>query len=430
MNIRVEHGDCRQVMRRLAEEDVRVDSVCCDPPYHLASIVKRFGGETAAPAQFGKDGAFGRAARGFMGKVWDGGDIAFRPETWRLCFDLMKPGAYIVAFGSSRGYGRLQVAMEDAGFITHPMVGRLSSIFDRLCALSETLTDDQADELWRIIDAMLPGGLNGWVFGSGFPKATRLKAPNTDHLRYGLQALKPALEPIYMGQKPMEGTGTANWLAHGTGALNIDACRVGTDSTRRTIDRPSPGSTEQYRLRRDNTATGSDAGRWPANLVHDGSDEVLEAFAQFGERTSGKASTDGHKRRSSLNSDMAVYNGGLRSEADAGKLFGDTGSAARFFFSAKADADDRCDSKHPTVKPIALMRWLVRLVTPPRGVVLDPFAGSGTTGAACMREGFDAILIEREEEYYNDIKRRLDRMQGLDSPLFQSLASELPEALL
>lgn len=220
-------------------------------------------------------------------------------------------------------------------------------------------------------------------------------------------------------------------LLHGTGALNVDACRVAGEnpSVARRGYAPSGTPGEYGHTITDRTTPerfaeqrpGEALGRWPANLVHDGSDEVLEAFAQFGERQT--HGTRGGTVR-------APGYGSTAAGSPIGAIESETGSAARFFFSAKADADDRCDSKHPTVKPIALMRWLVRLVTPPGGTVLDPFAGSGTTGAACMREGFDAILIEREAEYVADIKRRLDRMQGLDSPLFQSLSSDQQEALL
>jgi site-specific DNA-methyltransferase (adenine-specific) len=379
MTLRVEHGHCIDVMRALADEGVRVDSVVCDPPYHLTSIVKRFGAENAAPAQHGKDGAFARASRGFMGKAWDGGDIAFRAETWRACYELMKPGAYIVAFGSSRGYGRMQVAMEEAGFLTHPLLG--------------------------------------WIFACGFPKATRLKAPDTDHLRYGMQALKPALEPIYMGQKPMEGTGTQNWMEHGTGALNIDGCRIATDETIRTVQTPSQHAGTIYGAdqRTRNVFEGHAAGRWPANVLHDGSEEVLDAFAMYGESKS-----QGGRIGKKSDSVVGIVPAGEYRKGDPG--FGDFGTAARFFFSAKADADDRIGSKHPTVKPVQLMRWLVRLVTPKGGVVLDPFAGTGTTGVAAIREGMDAILIEREAEYVADIQRRLAMLSGLDTPLLAGAA--------
>jgi site-specific DNA-methyltransferase (adenine-specific) len=143
---------------------------------------------------------------------------------------------------------------------------------------------------------------------------------------------------------------------------------------------------------------------------------VLTEFARYGERASG--AFNGERRADKFRTTYGEFKGTPAERAYAAN----SGTAARFFFSAKADADDRCDSKHPTVKPVALMRWLTRLVTSPGGLVLDPFAGSGTTGVACIREGFDCILIEREAQYVRDIRHRLDKLQGLDAPLFAGAA--------
>jgi site-specific DNA-methyltransferase (adenine-specific) len=361
-------GDCIDVLAAMPAESV--DAVVCDPPYHLISIVKRFGAEGAAEAQEGATGAFKRASAGFMGKQWDGGDIAFRVETWQAVLRVLKPGGYLLAFASTRGFGRMSVAIEDAGFITHPLIA--------------------------------------WVFGSGFPKATRIKAEGYDAFRYGGQALKPAIEPIYMGQKPFsEANGTANILKHGTGALNIDGCRVAATPEDVAIQRARTGgvmdgdmgnSIYEGGFRRQ--PAGDDRGRWPANLIHDGSDEVLEAFPDRDCGMSIGRNRDGSK-------ETGGYSGGWNKDTrDVG--FNDSGSAARFFYSAKADDNDRIGSKHPTVKPVDLMQYLCRLVTPPGGTVLDPFAGTGTTGEAAWREGFKAILIEREAEYQADIARRMD----------------------
>lgn len=236
-------ADCLEAMAAMEENSV--DAVVCDPPYHLTSIVKRFGKDGSAPAREGTDGAFQRASGGFMGKVWDGGDIAFQPETWAAVLRVLKPGGYIVAFASTRGFGRMSVAMEDAGFITHPMLA--------------------------------------WIFGSGFPKATRIAADGYDGFRYGGQALKPALEPIYMGQKPFsEKTGTANILKWGTGAINVDGCRVEYDMSD-TNPATNPLHRKLAGYANGNAAdTGSSSfslkdgsgernpnelGRWPANLL-------------------------------------------------------------------------------------------------------------------------------------------------------------------
>lgn len=159
----VHAGDCLDVLDTMPENSV--DSVVTDPPYHLTSIVKRFGGDMPprSEAAVGKH-AYGRHAAGFMGKQWDGGDVAFQIETWRKVLRVLKPGGYVLAFASTRGFGRMSVAIEDAGFITHPLIA--------------------------------------WVFGVGFPKATRVKAGGYEGFRYGGQALKPAIEPIFCGSKP------------------------------------------------------------------------------------------------------------------------------------------------------------------------------------------------------------------------------------
>lgn len=375
-------GDCLEALASM--EPNSVDSVVCDPPYHLTSIVKRFGatsldgeGTTEKRAKAGADG-MARMSRGFMGLTWDGGDIAFQPATWAAVLRVLKPGGYLLAFASTRGFGRMSVAIEDAGFITHPLIA--------------------------------------WVFGSGFPKATRIKAEGYDGFRYGGQALKPAIEPIYMGQKPFsEANGTANILLHGTGALNIDGCRIGFEN-----DAPNPATNPLYRKQNgykngnapDHNSTsfslkdGSGErpadpnGRWPANLITDGSDEVISAFP------------DAPGQQREVNDSFAPKTGtavyGDYGRRPTATPRDDGGSAARFFYSSKADAEDRIGSKHPTVKPIDLMQYLCRLVTPPGGTVLDPFAGTGTTGEAAWREGMKAILIEREPEYQADIARRMD----------------------
>ncbi len=326
--MRLEQGNCLEVMRRLAEEGVKVDAIVTDPPYHLTS---------------------GGNGGGFMGKAWDGGDVAFNSVTWGTASGLLKPGGYLLAFGGTRTYHRLGWAIEGGGF--------------------------------EIRDCI------AWLYGSGFPKSHNLDG---EWDGWGT-ALKPALEPICVARKPLgEKTVAANVLKHGTGAINVDGCRI--EAQGRPAREGDYKATENtvYEGRMDGSLAGgskavgtTDLGRWPANVCHDGSPEVEAAFAAFGEKTSG----------------------GVNHQPQPG-------TASRFFYTAKADAHDRWGSKHPTVKPIDLMRWLVRLVTPPGGTVLDPFAGSGTTGIAAMAEGFDAILIEREDEYIADIRERLAFYQG------------------
>ena len=425
-------GDCLDVLARLKAEGRLFDACVTDPPYHLTSIVKRFGGKRAAPAKFGTDGAYARAARGFMGKTWDGGDIAFRPETWRAVFDVLKPGAHLVAFGGTRTFHRMVCAIEDAGFEVRDFKRYDCAFWTKYGALLESLSPEQSAALLDMLHDLSGEGVLGWVYGSGFPKSKDVAramdkaagAPNRGRAiptastrlpggKYADEdltsnpvgayepvtpegaawngwgtALKPAWEPIILARKPLVGTVAANIKAHGTGGLNIDGCRIPTDDTISNHSRFADSATSKG-IYGDSSAQpthqtdGQKLGRWPANVVHDGSDEVVSRFPRD-----------------------------------------DAGSSSRFFFAAKASAEDRAGSRHPTVKPVDLIRWLVRLVTPPGGTVLDPFAGSGTTGAAAWREDRAATLIEREAEYCADIERRI---QGLrDGAPLLALLGEIP----
>jgi site-specific DNA-methyltransferase (adenine-specific) len=247
-------------------------------------------------------------------------------------------------------------------------------------------------------------------------------------------ALKPAVEPICLARKPLsEPTVAANCLKWGTGAINVDACRIEgeTPSVERRaaaaksgnygrLGDKTNGEIGKMRANGDRQAglanylagkSGDALGRWPANLVHDGSPEVLAGFPVLrGPGNLGGTTGDG------IGYGSTSHQGRLMPAAhDVG------GSAARFFYSAKADADGRIGSKHPTVKPVDLMQWLVRLITPPGGTVLDCFAGTGTTGEAALREGFRAILIEREAEYQADIARRMAHVFAPDRERRQTI---------
>lgn len=382
MTVRVIHDDMLAALPTL--DDASIDSAVTDPPYHLQSIVKRFGKEGAAPAKPGKTGAYARASSGFMGKQWDGGDIAFRPETWGEVLRVLRPGAHLLAFGGTRTFHRVAVAVEDAGF--------------------------------EIRDTIM------WLYGSGFPKSH-----NQDGEWEGWgTALKPAVEPIIMARKPLVGTVAANLAEYNTGALNIDGCRVhGEDAQggEYRVKRFAPGATVNATgvWKSETEFVGSQKpGRWPANVIHDGSDEVLAAFPDAPGQMAAVTGAEKSSPFANVYGDMPKRSG----RADPR---GDAGSAARFFYQAKATKADRLGSKHPTVKPVDLIRYLVRLVTPPGGTVLDCFAGSGTTGMAAMAEGFNAILIEREAEYIADIQRRLDHVAGADGDLFAPLQEAEPE---
>lgn len=370
-------GNCLDVIKRLA--DSSIDSVVTDPPYALVSITKRFGKPGSAECKVGegRSGAYARASAGFMGKAWDTGDVAFAVEFWTEVYRVLKPGGHVLAFGGTRTVHRLTCAIEDAGFEIRDMVAWLygsgfpkshdvAKGIDRAAGVARTVTGTET-----LANDIRNGALLDVAHGGVRPAYVRdvTVATSDAALRWDGwgTALKPALEPITVGRKPLAGTVAENVLAHGTGALNIAGCRVASDA-RPLIqsDRRLAHNTYGPGLGGSKAVGQTDLGRWPANLIHDGSEEVSTAFPAQ-----------------------------------------DAVSAARFFYNAKADSDDRIGSKHPTVKPVDLMRYLVRLITPPGGTVLDPFAGTGTTGEAAFYEGFRAVLIEREEEYRADIARRM-----------------------
>ncbi len=283
---------------------------------------------------------------GFMGKGWDRTGVAFDVEMWGQVLRVLKPGGYMLAFGGTRTYHRMTCAIEDAGF--------------------------------EVRDCLM------WLYGTGFPK--------------GQGRLKPAWEPILLARKP----------GPRVLPLGIDACRIGTGE-----DRTSGGATgkrkdagEGYSGEWADAERGRSrptGGRYPANVVHDGSDEVMEAFAAFGERSCGAARVTPHDE---ARADSSQY----RTKPVAGSIrsLGDTGTAARFFYCAKASKSERgAANTHPTVKPLALLRWMLRLITPPGGLVLDPFAGSDTTLLAAEAEGVQAVGIEQDAGHCDIIRKRL-----------------------
>jgi DNA modification methylase len=418
-------ADCLAVLPTLA--DCSVDSCVTDPPYHLQSIHKRF-------AAKGRDetserytaGPYGRTAAGFMGKKWDGGDIAFRPAVWREVFRMLKPGAHLLAFGGTRTYHRMACAIEDAGFEIRdciqwlygsgfPKSRDVSKAIDKAVGAKGTFGDPKSVAHAGWIDRGAMRGADGhegyqrpWMQDEeAIDRAARQYIPGSHegtHWSGFGTALKPACEPIVLARKPLsEPNVAANVLEWGTGALNIDGCRVegpmdgvwGTSNKTINQDRMFNGSPEMG----DYRSAPHDAGRWPANVIHDGSDEVVAGFPE----TASGLYKPSHADKGKQSGILGAMNGREREH----ETFGDAGSAARFFYTAKADSDDRLGSKHPTIKPLDLMQYLVRLVTPPNGLVLDPFAGTGTTGEACFRERMRAILIEKEAEYQADIRRRM-----------------------
>lgn len=456
-NCHVYQGDCLEVVPEIASKHGLFDSCVCDPPYHLSSIVKRFGGKTAAACKVNPDnekstGAYARASRGFMGQTWDGGDVAFRVETWRKVYDALKPGAYLVAFSGTRTYHRMAVAIEDAGFeIRDCLFWCYGTGFPKSHNISKAI-DKAAGAKRKKKRVKNPGnpkahgrGRDG-AHGATRPWIEEAKAKgyheidNDDPVTAAAAAawdgfgtaLKPALEPICLARKPLsEKTIAANVLKHGTGALNIDACRIGSSGARnngRKVDSEIYGKMGQV------DRVDYNKGRWPANFIHDDS---LEVTRQFPYTSSGEVKPLSKSKKGSV----AL---GEFKEANVNQFAYSEGSASRFFYSAKAGPLDRIGTGHATVKPVDLMRWLVRLVTPPQGCVLDLFAGSGTTGIAAGIEGFSSALIDVEPEHYDDIIRKLTYLRGggahkikehqaakiaraKDKPLGGLFAQDLPE---
>jgi site-specific DNA-methyltransferase (adenine-specific) len=326
-----------------------VDAVVTDPPYEL----------------------------GFMGKSWDATGVAYKVEVWKECLRVLKPGGHLLAFGGSRTYHRLACAVEDAGF--------------------------------EIRDQIM------WVYGSGFPKSLNVgKATDSAHKWIGWgTALKPAHEPIVVARKPLEGTVAENVLKHGTGAINIDGCRVSFVSDEDRHESTAKNQHEDFGTKPTNTVYGdysmvqpsnyNPPGRWPANFIHDGSGEVLELFPNDSTISAARffycAKASRGERDAGCDALDHLSAGQCTNRQD--------GSAGLNSPRAGAGCTSGARNNHPTVKPIALMRYLVRLVTPPGGLVLDPFTGSGTTGVAALREGMAFVGCEQSEDYIKIATARL-----------------------
>ena len=338
------NGDCLEEIQKLVDKGVQVDSIVTDPPYHLTSIVERFGKEGSAPAK-DKDGAFQRQSVGFMGKEWDGGDIAFRKETWELFMKVLKPGGHLLAFSGSRTYHRMAVAIEDAGF-------------------------DIRDQIM-------------WLYGSGFPKSHNLGDG------WGT-ALKPAHEPIVLARKKIEGTNKQNREKYGTAGLNIDACRVeGEKQTRDSnpvMNGGKYGQNQNAERKIVKRKSRSDDGVWTNK--------------NSGMKAEGTHYADADPRGRFL---ANVMHDGLQEDW------------ARYYYCPKTSKSEKGnDNTHPTVKPIKLMKYLCRLITPKGGTVLDPFMGSGSTGIAAKDEGFEFIGIEKEKEYFEIAEQRVSVASPLE----------------
>lgn len=519
MTWRIVHGECSAAMAAMPAASV--DAVVCDPPYGIGFMGKTWDGAAIAEAaqrdrdtrkslgpesasrpgraQPRSSSAFGNEAI-IAGPVRGGRDFQEWCESWaREALRVLKPGGHLLAFGGTRTAHRLVCAIEDAGFEVRDTIAWMyGSGFPKSLNVSAAI--DKSLGAVPIVTGphptnACPGGVwcecetDGRAFSA--TKHAPATAPATAWSGWGT-ALKPAHEPIVVARKPLTGTVAANVLQHGTGALNVDGCRVDVSpSDRETWSRAGGWMNAGYvgepstsltggvdgTLNRADTNRNDDArGRWPANVVLSHSPECREVGTRKvrgdnrttgnGTRPSGfanigAAAGDGEpnaavygdsevpawdcvpdcavrlldEQTGTLTSNSStpfIRNGDTDSRAsygtfdgnDAPGFYGDTGGASRFFYCPKADGTERHAglsgepslfstgdeperNDHPTVKPLDLMRWLVRLVTPPGGTVLDPFAGSGTTGCAAVLEGFDFIGIEREAEYVAICNARL-----------------------
>ena len=473
--IRLHNHDCLKVLKMMIEDEVFVDSIVTDPPYEL----------------------------GFMGRSWDSTGIAFQKETWELCFEVLKPGGHLLAFSGSRTYHRMAVAIEDAGFeIRDQVMWLYGSGFPKSMNVGKIIDKKLRGVGIGKSDPKSPlhGTKRQKIDGSN-AKHDMSPLYKTQNVEYEYEhdiskqwdgwgtALKPAHEPLVLARKPLSEKSIAdNVLKHRTGGINIDECRVeGNDAKypdtnpdfrdqgrqskeNMGIDKLSFGQTENVKRKKvvrksrdengvwtnDNSgmkAEGSEyadadpRGRFPSNVMHDGSDVVKDIFPNT------KSSNVSRERKAGTEfGQSSGWN--KHNNVDSGLMpaYGDDGSASRYFYCAKTSkaeknqglnnfpiknkkggggtsnnvwyeddvnsasgkfGSEKAPSKnvHPTVKPIKLMKYLCRLITPKGGTILDPFMGSGSTGMAAKEENFDFVGIEKEEEYFNIASARIESVE-------------------
>ena len=381
-NMKTYNGDCIEEMKKM--ESNSVDSIVTDPPYEL----------------------------GFMGKSWDSTGIAYNIDVWREALRVLKPGGHMLAFGGTRTYHRMACAIEDAGFEIRDMMQWLyGSGFPKSMDISKAI-DKAARAKREIIGKSHSKGIRSGqnhIVGdnyecSGYP----ITIPATTEAKqwdgWGT-ALKPANEPIVVARKPLsEKTVAANVLKWGTGGINIDDSRIYRDPDDKSgwSVTGSKGSENRAMSGKNYTRDPKpdNAGRFPANVLFD------ESAAAILDEQSGTLKSGSNCTRTKTGT--FLEHGGLGKAGDMQTTYGDSGGASRFFYCAKASKRERGEGNvHPTVKPLKLMEYLVTLVTPPNGVVLDPFMGSGTTGIATNNKGFNFIGIEKDEKYFNIANERI-----------------------
>ena len=462
--IRLHNHDCLEVLKMMIEDEVFVDSIVTDPPYEL----------------------------GFMGRSWDSTGIAFQKETWELCFKILKPGGHLLAFSGSRTYHRIAVAIEDAGFeIRDQVMWLYGSGFPKSMNIGKAIDKKngvQGDVIGtRKVTSSDIGQKSGWNHLNTDRGDYEYREIMNEYKGWGT-ALKPAHEPLVLARKPIsEKSVVDNVLKHRTGGINIDECRVeGNDAkypdtnpdfrdvakkamaqggqdklnfnqitgaerkkvVRKTRDENGVWTDDNSGMKAEGSeyADADPRGRFPSNIMHDGSDVVKDIFPNT------KSSNVSRERKAGTEfGQSSGWNKHKNVDSGLMPAYGDDGSASRYFYCAKTskaernqgldnlptkkassmpgrrNPNDMKDSKidndvtgrfvtqkkniHPTVKPIKLMKYLCRLITPKGGTILDPFMGSGSTGMAAKEENFDFVGIEKEEEYFNIASARIESVE-------------------
>lgn len=476
-------GDCLDVMRGMADNSV--DSIVTDPPYGLSDHTEKDIVACMTAWLAGKPYLHGKA--GFMNRTWD--SFVPGPEVWREAFRVLKPGGYVLCFASTRTDDLMSMALRLAGFRKHPFIGWVfGSGFPKAANLGKAFDKDAGADREVLGVAYKAKSMAGGAYGSDRSERSDndvLKTnPATDAAKqwdgwyYGLQSLKPAIEPCLMFQKPHQGRMTNNVEKFGTGAVNIDGCRVGTasdadakgyaDKCASVVGLSSNCNGAAYsEWSGERQDSASPMGRWPENLITDGSAEVVALFPNSAGAGGSVPNVKVTGYGSGIGTGASDYLGGARTKVDSG-----AGSAARFFkqagyddedvevaqqlfYCAKASRKDRneglpngderavgtnatmrdCEgadwalrngNHHPTVKPTDLMRYLLRLVTPPGGIPFDPFMGSGSTGKAAMLKGFGFVGIERDAEYLAIARARISNAQRNPENEKQALIGQAP----
>ena len=410
-------GDCLERLKELP--DASVDAVITDPPYGLSNTDPARVADTLAKWATGED-TYVPEGRGFMGASWDG--FVPPPAVWKECLRVLKPGGHLAVFAGSRTQDLMGLSVRLAGFEIRDSMGWIfGSGFPKSHNISKAI--DKAAGAEREVIGFTQGrssAIHGGGQSVGSPDP--ITAPATDEAKrwdgWGT-SLKPAIEPIILARKPLDGTVANNVLAHGVGGLNIDASRVPAPHGRPLIVKTgetSPGSSFDTAHSRHDPA-GTTQGRFPANVLLD-EHAAAEMDKQSGNRPGFATQTDLQSGKPG-----GSFFGTRRDATRAGEVregYNDSGGASRFFpvfrYQAKAPKKERpvihhedgTKTQHATVKPLALMEWLVTLLTPEGGTVLDPFAGSGTTLEAARNNGFHSTGIEREEAYVALIHERLN----------------------